>query len=260
MNSVITIISDFGLGSPYAASVVGKSLSLMPNARLIEISHQVKAFDLVQAAFLIRSTYLNFPVGTCHIIAVDTSLSLYKRLIWVTHKGHHFIAADNGVFALLFDEPIEEIYVVEDLYTSSFDLFPEKNLMLPLVAKFYEEGTVNGFAKPGSLGKELKSLGVTFSEDSIGGNVIYVDAYQNAITNIHKSDFEKAANGRAFKLHYWGKHYVDSISNDFAEKGAGDDLLLFNENGYLIIAMNRGQGAQLLGLKPGSNIVMYFEE
>lgn len=260
MNSVITIISDFGMGSPYSASMVGKCVSLMPDAKVVEISHQVNPFDLVQAAFLLRSTYKNFPEGTCHLICVDTSLSLYKKIVWVTHKGQHFISADNGVFSLIFDDIPEEVYVVESAYINGDDLFPEKNLFLPLVAKFLIEGSVNGFASKGRLSKELTSLGITQTEDSLGGNVLFVDAYQNAITNIHKSDFEKCSQGRKFKLHYWGKHFVDSISSNFTEKSAGDDLILFNENGYLLIAMNRGQGAQLLGLKPGSKIVIYFED
>lgn len=260
MNSVITIISDYGLGSPYAAALVGKGLQILPEARIVEISHQINPFDLVQTAFLLKSVYQNFPIGTCHLIGVDANINLHKQVIWVTHRGHHFIAADNGIFSLLFDETIQEIYVVNEDLLPLNDLFPEKNLFLPLVAKFLSAGSVKSFAKPGSLGKELQSMNAVWDDYSLGGAVMHVDAYQNAITNIKRDIFEQASKGRPFKLYYWSKHYIDKISNHFNDEEAGEDLLLYNENDYLIISMNRGKGAQLLGLKPGSKIVINFED
>jgi len=260
LNSVITIISDYGLGSPYAASLIGTGLKILPQTKLIEISHQINPFDLVQAAFLLKSVYRNFPEGTCHLIGIDTSLSLHKKVIWVTQNKHHFIAADNGIFSLLFDEPIQEVYEVKSEWIPKHDLFPEKNVYLPLIADFFDKGTVQNFAVATKLGKELQSMSAVFDGNALGGAVMYVDAYQNAITNIHRSVFDTAAKNRPFRLYYWSKHFIDKISHHFDDLEAGEDLLIFNENGYLLIAMNRGKGAQLLGLKPGSKIVINFED
>jgi len=260
LNSVITIISDYGLGSPYGAALIGKGLSILPNTRIVEITHQINPFDLVQTAFLLKSVYHNFPAGTCHLIGVDTSLSMHKRMLWVTQNKHHFIAADNGIFSLLFDEPLQEVYEINQKHLDVTDLFPEKNIFLPLIAKYFSEQSVRSFATESSIGKELQSMNAVFDGNSLGGAVMYVDAYQNAITNIHKSVFEASGKGRAFRLYYWSKHYIDRVSNHFSEAEPGDDLLIFNENNYLIIAMNRGKGAQLLGLKPGSKVIINFEE
>lgn len=260
MNSVITIISDYGLGSPYAAAFMGMGLQLLPDAKIIEISHQINPFDLVQTAFLLKSVYRNFPAGTCHLIGVDANINLHKQVIWITHEGQHFIGADNGIFSLLFDEPIQEIFKVNEDLLSKNDLFPEKNFFLPLIARFLQEGSVNSFAKPANFAKELQSMNAVWDDYSLGGAVMYVDAYQNAITNIKKDVFNQASKGRPFKLYYWSKHYIDKISKHFNDEEAGEDLLLYNENDYLIISMNRGKGAQLLGLKPGSKIIINFED
>lgn len=260
MNSVITIISDYGLGSPYSAALIGKGFAIMPENRIVEISSQINPFDLVQTAFLLKSVYHNFPIGTCHLIGVDTSLSLHKRILWVSQNGHHFIAADNGIFSLLFDEPLQSVYAINNDLIDENDLFPEKNLFLPLIAKFLKEGELSSFANVASIGKELQSMSAVFDGNSLGGAVMYVDSYQNAITNIHKSVFESSRKGRPFRLYYWSKHFIDKVSNHFNEADPGDDLLIFNENNYLVIAMNRGKGAQLLGLKPGSKVIINFEE
>lgn len=260
MNSVITIISDYGLGSPYGAALIGKGLTILPQNRIIELSHQINPFDLVQTAFLLKSVYRNFPPGTCHLIGVDASIGLHKRVLWATQNEHHFIAADNGIFSLLFDEPIQELYAVKQEFLNNYDLFPEKNIFLPLIAAFLKEKSVQSFAAKSELSKELQSMNAVFDGHSLGGAVMYVDAYQNAITNIHRDVFEASAKNRPFRLYYWSKHFIDKISKNFNEADAGDDILIFNENGYLIIAMNRGKGAQLLGLKPGSKIVINFED
>jgi S-adenosylmethionine hydrolase len=89
---------------------------------------------------------------------------------------------------------------------------------------------------------------------------MFIDGYSNAITNIHKSLFENTGKGRAFILYYWGKHTIEKLSTNFEDSNAGDDLLLYNENQYLMLAINKGKGAQLLGLKPGSNIIIEFQE
>lgn len=89
---------------------------------------------------------------------------------------------------------------------------------------------------------------------------MYIDGFHNAITNIDRALFEQVVNKREFVLYYWGKHSISKLSRHYQDGKPGDDVLLFNENGYLEIAMNRGKGAQLMGLKAGSKIVVEVSE
>lgn len=259
MNSVITLTSDYGSGSPYTAAIIGAALSHIPQARVVEISHQLPAFDVVQGAFLLRSVYKNFPVGSIHLMCIDTAIALHKQLLIVEVDGHYFMGADNGMFSLLFDQLPKKVYkILENLYTPT-ELFPEKNVFIPVVAKFLEKGDLRGLAEPSEIKNiKMESQPVT-TENGIRGIVMLVDGYGNAITNIHRSLFEQIGSNRAFKVYYRNKQYIDQISQQFHAAGVGDDILLYNENGFLMVAIYKGRGAQLLGIKPSTRVVVEFE-
>lgn len=259
MNSVITLISDYGAGSPYTASLLGSAMNLMPEARVIEISHHISSYDILQAAFHLRLVYKNFPPGTLHLICIDTSIALHKQYLLVEVDGHYFIGADNGIFSLIFDQKPSKVYKILDSDYPKSDLFPEKNLFLPLVAGFLKKGDLKGLAEPGEILNVKQGIEPVPIENGIRGTVMMVDGYGNAITNIHRRHFDREGKGRAFKLFYWNKQYINKISSQFHAGSAGDDILLFNESGYLMVAVFKGKGAQLLGLKPLSKVVLEFE-
>jgi S-adenosyl-L-methionine hydrolase (adenosine-forming) len=259
LNSVITLISDYGSDSIYTASMLGKAATLLPETKVISISHQIPDFDLSMSAFLLKSVYLNFPKGTFHLICVDCSLALHKQLLLVEMNGHYFLGADNGIFSLLFDSTPTKVYKLLIAPELENDLFVEKNIFLPLISNFLKKGDLKGLAEPGSILTEKQSISAIYTENSIEGTVMYVDGYQNAITNITKDLFLKVGSNRPFILYYWGKHSISKISQHFHDGKSGDELMLFNENGNLLIAMYKGKGARLLGLKPGSKIMLQFE-
>jgi S-adenosylmethionine hydrolase len=260
LNSVITLISDYGAGSPYTAAMLGTALTLMPQTKVIELSHHIPPFDLVQAAFFLKSVYHQFPERTCHLICLDTSISLHKKILLVEADGHYFLGADNGIFSLLFDENLVQAYKIITNADAHLELFPEKNIFLPFLAKSFEQGSFEGLVVTDQISQKKQSIQVTEDENGLRGTVMFIDGYSNAITNIHKSLFENTGKGRAFILYYWGKHTIEKLSTNFEDSNAGDDLLLYNENQYLMLAINKGKGAQLLGLKPGSNIIIEFQE
>ncbi len=260
MNSVITLVSDYGPGSPYTAAMLGSAISLMPETRVVEVSHHIPVFDLTQAAFILRTVYQQFPKGSIHLICLDTSIALHKQFLFMEVDGHYFLGADNGVFSLLFDEKPNNIYKILLSPNAITDLFPEKNIFLPFVSKFLQQGNLNGLAEPTAIMNEKQGIQAVFEEHLIKASILYIDGYQNAITNISKELFERVRANRKFKLYYWGKHSIDKVSEHFHQGGPGEDVLLFNENNFLMIAMYRGRAAQLLGLKPGSKFVVEFED
>ena len=69
--AIITLTSDWGTSDYYAAAVKGVILSQLPNANIVEITHDIAPFNIVQAGFTLHNCYRNFPEGTIHIIAVE---------------------------------------------------------------------------------------------------------------------------------------------------------------------------------------------
>ncbi len=260
MYSLITLITDYGLDSPYVAAVKGSVYKNIPNGLLVEITNQVVPFDVSHASFLLNSVYRNFPEGTWHIIGVDSNIALHKQVLIVESEGHYFIGADNGIFSMLFDPLPENVYSVLEKHYSTDELFAEKNVFVPIISQFLKAGNFKDLAEPGKILSIKKSIQPLIEENKIQGSIMHIDGFGNGITNIHKNLFEEVSRGRSFALYYWGKHCIHKLSKHYHQGKQGDEIMLFNENGYLEIAMNRGTGAPLLGLKVGSKVILEIEE
>ena len=101
----------------------------------------------------------------------------------------------------------------------------------------------------------------TLGESSITGSVIYLDTYQNAITNISKEFFERIVGGKDFQIFVQSKHYMlDSINTRYNETPDGELLAIFNSLGLLEVAIRNGNAAGLLRLSTDSTIRIDFKE
>ncbi len=257
---MLTLITDYGLDSPYVAAVKGSVYKNIPNGLLVEITNQVTPFDVSHAAFLLNSVYKNFPEGTWHMIAVDSNIALHNQFLIVEWEGHYFIGADNGIFSLLFDSMPSKVYRVLEKHYRQDELFADKNVFVPLISQFLKSGNLKGLAEPGEILAIRQSIQPVIEENKIQGAIMHIDGFGNGITNIHKTLFEEVIKGRPFVLFYWGKHHISRISKHYNDGKQGDEILLFNENGFLEIAMIKAQGAPLLGLKFGNKVIIEIEE
>ena len=97
----VTLTTDFGLEGYYLASLKGAILSKNPDIHIIDISHQVKPYDIVQGAFILKNAYHHFPTGTIHLVSVD-NLSAPLSLITFQQNGHYFIGPNNGIFPVSY--------------------------------------------------------------------------------------------------------------------------------------------------------------
>src|ERR1043166_1363663 len=99
MPSIITLTTDFGLADPFAGIMKGVILSIAPQAKVVDITHEIRSYDILEAAFVIESAYRYFPAGTVHVIVVDPGVGSARRPIAASAKGHVFVAPDNGVLS-----------------------------------------------------------------------------------------------------------------------------------------------------------------
>ena len=95
----ITLVTDFGLSGPYAGIMKGVILSINPKAGIVDITHQIRPYDIAGAARAIESTFFYFPPGTIHGVVVDPGVGSTRRIIAIKVAGHIFIAPDNGVLS-----------------------------------------------------------------------------------------------------------------------------------------------------------------
>ena len=102
--AIITLTTDWNKSDHYLGAVKGKILSKDINTKIVDISHQVQPFNIMQAAFILRNCCFNFPKGTIHIVGVDSEPTPENQHIAVLVDGHYFISANNGVIGLITSE------------------------------------------------------------------------------------------------------------------------------------------------------------
>ncbi len=265
---IITLTTDLGLKDHYVASVKGAIFSEIPDITIVDITHNIDAFNIQQAAFVIRNCYKSFPKGSIHIIGVDAELSLDNSHLAVYADGHYFIGASNGTFPLLFNELMPEKIVELNISQNTDSLtFPIKDVFVIAACHIARGGTLEIIGKEiaefNDVKTELKPITERESEtgkDIIRGAVIYIDSYGNASTNISKNMFEQVRKGRDFVILFGREdERIVRIVEKYKDVREGDKLAIFGANGILEIAQNKGRATDLLGLKLHDYIRVEFK-
>jgi S-adenosylmethionine hydrolase len=248
--AIITLTSDWGIKDHYTGAVKGAILKLLPDVTIIDISHNIPAFDLNQAAFIIRNFYRNFPEGTVHIIAINTEAAIETPHTLVFHHGHYFIGADNGIFSLLFDDKPEKIIELDVMQDSDYFTFPTRDVFVKVACHIASGRPVEELGHPKASLLQKISFQPVIQGDSIKGKVIYIDNYENVFVNITESLFKSVVKNRRFAITFRTANYsINEISKSYKDVSQGVMLALFSSSGYLEIAIREGKASSLLGLK-----------
>ena len=257
--AIITLTTDLGYKDFYQAALKGSILSLLPNANIVDISHAISAFNIPQAAFILRNAFHYFPAGTIHLIGIDSVFNEKTRYLALKYKDHYFVGSDNGIFSLLFEEEpseIVELNIMQDLKYLNFplsDIFPKAVSHLAKGGRLKDIGiTVSGV-------EDRMTLQPVIERDIIRGSVIYIDSFQNIITNITKEIFTQVQLNRDFTLYFKRNESITQLSWHYNEVPEGEKLCLFGISNHLEIAINKGNASGLLGLHLGDLVRIEFQ-
>jgi S-adenosylmethionine hydrolase len=252
---IITLITDWQSSGYYVAALKARLLAALPEITIVDISHRVAAFNTLQAAFLLRHTCTHFPEGTIHLIGVNSEPSPENHLAVAEAGGHFFVAPNNGLLSLALDNAPE--YVTEMPVPGGMAGFKALRLFVR-AAQAIIAGVVNTVGLRTPLHKLLLSR-PTYDGTFISGQVAYVDAYGNAITNIDRRLFETACQKRHFEIYVQSYHNkLERISNYYDDVAPGELLALFNSLQLLEIAVNQGNVAQREQLDTTSSVRIKF--
>ena len=254
---IFTLTTDFGSQNHSVASVKGKILSTFSDSHIIDLSHTASKFNLQQAAYIFKSTYLNFPKGTVHFIYNNLHEYKNQQLIYVFENGHHIFCSDNGFITLLFnDQPIQIYKLTEKLQTYNFitvtDLFLGNTALL-------NHGQAMDVEVVSVDNIEVKRPHLAFYQNNIlDAQVLYIDYFGNVVLNVTKEHFEECRQGRNFKIHFMRQEEITKIYDHYNDVAVSDTVCLFNTSNHLEIAINQGSAANLFGFSESTDRSLFY--
>jgi S-adenosyl-L-methionine hydrolase (adenosine-forming) len=262
---IVTLTTDFGLNDHFVGVMKGVILNIAPNAEIVDISHSVQPFDILDGALALAESYSYFPPRTIHLIVVDPGVGSARRPILATSDGFNFVAPDNGVLSLMYarEERVHVRHVTGEHYFLQpvSNTFHGRDIFAP-VAGYLAKGV-----EQEKFGPEIEDF-VRFNAPkpkavdgkTLRGVVLKVDRFGNLITNFTAQDVPGLLEGKTpgFKITV-GKREVTSVRTNYADGAAGELFVILGSMGYLEIAANRGSAAQMTGAAKGSEVTVALE-
>lgn len=256
---VITLISDWGSKDHYTGAVKGAILRHDPSIQIIDITHGINPFNILQASFVLRNSYPEFPEGSIHIVGVNTVESRQHPHVAIFHKGQYFIGSDNGIFSLAFDEAPEQITEISIFHDKAFFTFSVRDRFVKAACHIAAGKPIIELGTKRDSLTEKHHFKPVAEPSVIKGKVIYIDRYENVFVNITREIFEKTRGKRPFEIQVRNAEYpVSTISDSYSDVPIGNILALFGSTGYLEIAVNQGNAAGLLGLEVDDIMRIHF--
>ncbi len=246
--AIITLTTDLGYKDFYQAALKGSIVSMLPNANIIDITHAISAFNIPQAAFVLKNAFPYFPKGTVHLIGIDSVYNENTRYLALRYKEHFFVGSDNGIFSLMFNSDPDEMVELNIMQDLKFLHFPLTDIFVKAACMLATGGKLSDIGIPVTELEHKMNLSPVIERDIIRGSVIYIDSFQNVITNISKDLFSRVQKNRSFTLFFRKNETITQLSWHYNEVPEGEKLCLFGISNNLEIAINKGNASGLLGL------------
>ena len=264
MPASLTLTTDFGLRDAYVAAMKGVILGIAPDVRLVDLTHEIGAQDIMETAFFLKNAAFHFPDGTVHLVVVDPGVGSERRAVALRKDGHLFVGPDNGVFSLLLDgRPPDEIV---ELSRSDFwrhakpsPTFHGRDIFAPVAAHLAAGVALDAVGPPLDKLQQLR-WGLPIADaQGIRGWVVHVDHFGNCITNIPRPLVDEHAGTRPLKS-YAGTTIFEGLHRTYSDVEQNQPLILFGSSGFLEIAVNGGNAADLLSIRRGDPVDLIFLE
>lgn len=186
---LITLTTDFGLSDHYVGVMKGVISTIAPDARVVDLCHELPRYGIAEAAFVVRQSYRYFPAETIHLVVVDPGVGSTRQVLLVEAAGCSFIAPDNGVLSQIFEaEPQHQARTVN---IDSFSLKPQSQT-------FHGRDVFAPIAAYAAIGKPHADFGKTvhnpirlpkttpeeIKKGQWRGRVLSVDRFGNVVTSL----------------------------------------------------------------------------
>ncbi len=233
--------------------------SINPAARIVDLNHHVAPFDILDGALSIAGAYSYFPPRTVHIVIVDPGLGTQRRPLMVTGEKSFFIAPDNGILSMIYDQEsctVRHITAEHYFLSPVSPTFHGRDIFAPTAAWLSKTGQTEAFGDVITDYVRFKLPTPKEAGNTVKGVVLRVDAFGNLITNFTVENLPTGA-VESGEIHFSiGGKEIRDLFRTFALGSAGEPVATIGSNGYIEIAVNRGSAARTLGANRGAEVTL----
>jgi|LSQX01.3.fsa_nt_gb S-adenosylmethionine hydrolase len=252
---MITLTSDFGIKDPYVAEMKGAILSINPNAKIIDVSHEVTKFNIRMAAFFLASAAPYFPKRTVHLAVVDPGVGTERRAIIVQTTQGFFVGPDNGVLMLAAQaQGIKHIYEITNpkfILPCLSSTFHGRDIFAPVSAHL-DKGV-----EPAEFGLKVKDVivqkfvNIKRKNNLLHSEVLHVDSFGNVITNIKKTDLFQTT---LLTVNLHNVSLEVPMTETYGQVKHSDALALIGSHGFLEFGLNQGSFSEKYRVNNGDRL------
>ena len=253
----IFLLTDFGTSDPYVAQMKAAILTRVPGATIVDYSHHVRPFDIMQAGFFLRSGYPYFPRGSVIVCVVDPGVGTDRRIVLVEYAERIVIAPDNGLTGLLLPEGGHGVRTfaahVDQAATSR--TFHGRDIFAPLAARLTRGEALE------NLGKAISPMSLVRcrwadsgrQDNRIWTHVLHVDEFGNCLLGLFIDQWESVLEDRReLILHPWKRTVVAATTYGDLE---GDQIgILAGSQGVYELCRREASAARELGIQAGDRV------
>jgi len=253
---VIGLLSDFGERDHYVAAMKGVLLDSLPDAQIIDISHDITPGDVVEGAWILAATWRDLPPNTVVVAVVDPGVGSERRPIGIRIRGRMAVGPDNGLLELVSRDPgdardaLAVELTVRALWRHPISpVFHGRDIFVPIAAALAagtplrEVGDAIDSIIPLSIARPGRTA------DGVIGHVIHIDRFGNVVTDVPRDMVPKGA----FTVGA-GNVLVTRLVQYYKQASEGEVVMLMNSAGHLEIAMSGERAATKIGVRRGDAV------
>jgi S-adenosyl-L-methionine hydrolase (adenosine-forming) len=253
----IALLSDFGTADYFVGSVKGVILSLNPNVKLVDITHEIPPQDLEAGAFTLLASRSAFADGTIFVAVVDPGVGSGRRPILVKSGEQFFIGPDNGLLSYLYDKPHKTFHLTKEKYfrDTLSPTFHGRDVFAPVAAHLSLGVKASAFGPKIVDEIRLPPLQpINVQERVWDAKVIHIDRFGNCVTNITRKTLTAGREKRA-RLRIKGKT-ITAFRRFFTDDAESKEKLfaMWGSAGFLEIAALNRSAAKKLKVKRGDRV------
>jgi len=257
----IVFMTDFGVVDDSVAICRGVMYSIVPEVRIVDLTHQVTPFSILDGARFLYGATPYYPAGTVFVVVVDPGVgSVRKAIVAKSKRAQYFVLPDNGLLTLVEQrDGIEGVHEITNtdwmIGTKLSSTFHGRDIFSPVGAHVArgDDWTKVGPEMPVASLVRLQLEAPRIDERGVTAEVIATDGpFGNLVTNLDGDDFLKLGyrHGQEVAVKVGRKEMKMKFVRTFSDVPVGQPLLYLDSRGHLGLAVNQGSFAAAYGVKP----------